>query len=83
MGKRGRPQKHAAVDLGRCRVRTDIAEPIFRLLEDPFNPGKIKYGALKALQEKLFAEYLRELDAISEELLQEILKDGKSFEPDA
>ena len=71
----GRPRKQEAIDLGRCRVRRDIAEPIALLLEDPAKPGKPKYGALKLLLEKLMAKHLREMEAITDELLEEILKD--------
>jgi len=76
----GRPRQQEAIDLGRCRVRKDIGEPIFRLLEDPTKPGKIEYGSLKHLLEKLFAKHLRELDAISEDLLEEILNAGRPTE---
>jgi len=76
----GRPKKQDTLDLGRCRVRSDIGEKIQMLIEDPINPGKTQYGALKHLLEKLFAQHLREQEAISDDVLKEILAGGKHLD---
>lgn len=73
----GRARKQNCIDLGRCRVREDIGEKILALLEDPMNPGKTKYGAFKALLERLFAQHLHELEAISDDKLKELLENER------
>lgn len=59
--------------LGQCRIRTDLAEKVKILLEDPVKPGRIRYGALKDYLEVLIAKDLQQRKAISEELVKEIL----------
>lgn len=59
--------------VGTLRIREDLADKICILLEDPVKPGKLGYGKLKDYLETLIAKDLREREAISEELLEEIL----------
>lgn len=65
----------AVIVLGQCRIRKDLGEKVKMLLEDPVKPGRIEYGSLKKYLEMLIAKDLRERQAISDELLEEILKD--------
>lgn len=76
----GRPKKQDTVNLGMARVRKDVGERIFKLIEDPAKPGRVQYGALKTLLEKLFAQHLKEMDAISDDVLKEILEDERHLE---
>jgi hypothetical protein len=70
MAKQTTPTK----TLGLVRVREDLGEKVFSLLEDPMKPGRIQYGSMRLYLEKLIARDLREREAISDELLNEILE---------
>lgn len=67
-------QSTPAVTLGLIRIREDLGEKVFTLLEDPMKPGRIKYGSMRVYLEKLIAKDLAERDAIASELLNEILE---------
>ncbi len=67
-------QNTPAVTLGLIRVREDLGDKVFALLEDPMKPGRIKYGSMRVYLEKLIAKDLAEREAITSELLNEILE---------
>lgn len=73
-------RKPEVVDLGKLRLRREVGEKIYALLEDPLRPGRLKYGALKNLSDRLFAEYLRDMDALGQDVLDEILEEGKQLD---
>lgn len=60
--------------LGLVRIRKDLGDKVFDLLEDPMKEGRIQYGSMRVYLEKLIARDLREREAISDELLNEILE---------
>lgn len=67
-------QNVPAVSLGLIRIREDLAQKVFTLLEDPMKPGRIKYGSMRVYLEKLVARDLAEREAITSEVLNEIME---------
>lgn len=67
-------QKTKAVALGVFRIREDLAEKVLTLLEDPMRPGNTRYGAMREYLERLVAEDMHRREALSDEVLQEILE---------
>lgn len=67
-------QATPAKTLGVIRIREDLADKVFTLLEDPMKQGRIKYGSMRNYLERLIAQDMNERRAISDELLKDVLE---------
>ena len=74
MGKRKAPGRQFKIT-----IREDLAKKLDVLLEDPLQPDRMQYGAMRKYLEKLIAKDMHERKAMSAETLDKMLDEIEAY----